>query len=114
MHRFFLIFLIALLPLRAWVGDSMAMPAAGATTAISAHCAEMMAGAEASTMGDAHRGSDATKGLSCSQCQLCHLLGLAVAEFTPLLPTLPAARITQVPTHFASVEPTLGFKPPLI
>jgi len=114
MRRFFLILLIALLPLRAWVSDSMAMPAAGATTATSAHCAEMMAGADASTTDDIHKVSGTTKGLSCSQCQLCHLMGLAVAEFTPLLPALPAARITQVPTHFASAEPAQGFKPPLL
>ena len=112
MRRFFLILLIALLPLRAWVGDSMAMPtarAASTAVAASSHCAEMMAVTD-----DAHKAADTTAGLSCTQCQLCHLLGLAVAEFTPLLPVLPAARITPMLTHFASAEPTQGFKPPLL
>lgn len=104
MHRFFLILLIVLLPLRAWMSDSMAMPtfgAASATTATSAHCAEMMAGAETSTTGNAHIASGTTKGLSCSQCQLCHLMGLTVAEFAPLLPALPAARSTHHPSVHA-------------
>jgi hypothetical protein len=113
MRRFLLILLIALLPLRAWVGDSMAIPTSSTAVAASSHCAEMMAGADAATTDNAPKATDTTT-LSCTQCQLCHLLGLAVAEFTPLLPALPAARITPVPTHFASAEPTQGFKPPLL
>lgn len=115
MRRFFLILLIALLPLRAWVGDSMAMPASAtadatsATVAASSHCVEMMAGAD-----DAPKATDTATTSSCTQCQLCHLLGLAVTEFTPLLPALPAARITSVPAHFASAELPQGFKPPLL
>lgn len=115
MRRYFLILLIALLPLRAWVGDSMAIPtsstagAASIAVAASSHCAEMMAGTD-----DTDKAADTTATLSCTQCQLCHLLGLAVAEFTSLLPALPAARIIPVPTHFASAEPAQGFKPPLL
>ena len=109
MRRFFLILLIALLPLRAWVSDSMAMPATGAISVTTAHCAEVTAGVD-----DTHKAAGTTTGLSCTQCQLCHLLGLVVTEFIPLLPVLPAARISPVPTHFASAEPAQGFKPPLL
>ena len=127
MRHFFLILMIALLPLRGWVSDAMAtdMAAAGAqqtqqvatksmvaslheavekTTLAAADCADHALGAEPHAP-DAHCDS-------CSACQACHTVALspeaAVAAVFNLR-TPPRAAVAR----FASAEAAPGQKPPI-
>jgi len=139
MHRLFLIFLIALLPLRGWVSDAMAttmgtqqvqkQPPA-ATKTIADHTHEVGSKAHLDTeivmkqalrkaadcashaSGAAPHAAD-THCESCSVCQACHTVALspAAADTSVVfnLNTLPRAFIAQ----FASAETALGQKPPI-
>lgn len=133
MRALLLALMIALLPLRGWVGDAMAMnmmsealhtpanaiksvatnthPAAHGDhfEARHADCAEHPAPAPTSDAAGSHDGNCASH----AACQLCHSVAL-----TPLLPTLapaavPAAAPPRALAGFASAELPPGFKPPI-
>jgi len=134
--RFLLIALmIALLPLRGWMGDAMATEMAASpgqasqiaakTIAAEVHNAgesdhfhhEMTATETAQSTPDCLDHSADTKSHgkcgSCSACQACHTVALSSAAQT-LRPvfhpfTLPASAAAQ----FASAEAALGQKPPI-
>ncbi len=124
MHRWLLILLIALVPLRGWVGEAMAgqMLAqqldAIESVAASAH-AERAAGHSDTQMAahDCHSAAPLAAPAegscaSCVQCQVCSVLVLpAAAE------PAPAGAGQAVPpsrgAHFDSAPPAPLFKPPI-
>ena len=119
MRLFLLTLMIALLPLRGWVGDVMAMQTSVAEQQVAMvipvqdNCHEIQQHGmhEASVATDAaHAEEDCG---NCTTCQICHSLALATA----LLPTPEAqARMPQpsvLSRLHASADPHPGFKPPI-
>ena len=128
MRHFFLILMIALLPLRGWVSDAMAtgMAAAGAQqtqqVATKSMVASLHEAAEKSAPAAADCADHALGGEphapdahcdSCSACQACHTVALSpeaaavAAVFDLRIP--PRAAIAR----FASAEAATGQKPPI-
>lgn len=133
MRHFVLALMIALLPLRGWVGDAMAMEMAAETLEEPASAIESVANNNHSARADAlseakntmhpdcpdhvassdgtpHAASDCN---TCANCQICHSVAL-----TPTLPQLaqaavPAAQPQATAALFASAERAPGFKPPI-
>lgn len=134
MHRLFLFILIALLPLRGWVGDVMAMEMAsqqlntilsvathaqptgatgqfGSQNAAATH--SECPGHPAMASGDASDNTASGHCNTCGVCQICHTVALAgTAAFNPpqavfVLP-LPLGS-----TRFASALPAPSLKPPI-
>ncbi len=122
-----LAFMIALLPLRGWVGDVMAMERVSqaltttSATAASGDCHEaMVPHGQADTQHEsrqpavaqdaAHASGDCG---SCTACQICHSVALAgLAMAAPAAASATPAPQTQARLH-ASVERAPGFKPPI-
>lgn len=122
--------MLALLPLRGWVGDAMAMemvklaPTRQATAPMPGHTAMLNADiGSAQTMhaecpGHASAHAEAEQATtdgdtSCTACQICHAVAMTPA-FPQLLPSaLPAAQPRTAIHHFASAERATGFKPPI-
>ena len=118
MARLFILFLIALLPLRGWTvermvfqmgqGTPVAAQAAAVGAAMPADCALHMRAASsdpASSHGAQHKG--------CESCQLCMPL---VALASPVSLALAPAPQTLVVTHggaFASADAARAVKPPI-
>jgi hypothetical protein len=133
MRRWFILIMIALLPIRGWVGDVMAADMVTQRIAALAQAPEMTrqaANAAADPHADCH-GKAAAHSLapaadaphtatntandcgSCTSCQVCHSVGMApVAGAAPFVPA-PHATPPLRGTHFASAEPARGFKPPI-
>ncbi len=135
MRLLFVALMIALLPLRGWVGDAMAMtpeahamPAShpGHTPVVHADLADChghadmadchghpgMAHADHGTP-EAHDAHAATDCGSCSACQICHSVALA-----PMLPAFaadvqPASAPQSATRELASAERAPGYKPPI-
>lgn len=120
----FLALLIALLPLRGWVGDAMAMERTAAALAQTAehslmvdmadhhadchgHAATVNAHAEAAPP------SMADDCGSCTACQICHTLALTPVSLT----SVPSPHLAGHPDApvitFSSAERAPGFKPPI-
>jgi len=118
--------MIALLPLRGWVGDVMAM----------AQLAQALTSAPATAVHDecheaqAHHGLDAAyEDLSrsaghasehtqadcsgCTVCQICHSVVLASNPVPSLTAELPSALPPSHLRQYASAEAIPGFKPPI-
>ncbi len=138
MRRWLLVLMIALLPVRGWVGDAMASEMAGAQlnaiNSIVAHADSTRATAGFATQSGAESHADchgqaalaaapddAAQPLehstqdcgSCTACQVCHTVALAApdASATPVQRhhgTPPAAG-----QPFASAVLARGFKPPI-
>ena len=136
MRTLFLALMIALLPVRGWLGDAMAiemvrhsMPAAEAVAGVAqaateAHCHEagdmaMNAMDNAShadhAMGDggdndhaSHQGCG-----TCTACQVCHSVALGGTELRGIAHDAPQAAPAAPAARFASTEPFLGLKPPI-
>lgn len=131
MRRLLLALLIALLPLRGWVADAMALPAPTASALVSiaedhhltlgkghfepetAAVAVFHAGCHDQTLAAAADDADAGTAAGCSTCTLCHSAVIAPL-LAPRLPIgqLPAARPAPA-ARFASAAPAPGFKPPI-
>lgn len=115
MRRWFVVFLIVLLPWRAWAADAMTM-AVPETPASAAHCADhAMQAVAAVTSSDHDRdqaGADAS--VAHAACDICN--GPLLAP-SPLLPAvqapLPQARQSTGPVRFASALLHVGRKPPI-
>lgn len=136
MRTVFLALLIALLPLRGWVGDVMAMELVSRTVAAvqpHAHsgqvatndCPHTQSGhdhagpahamaAEAMPLdtddGEAHAGGDCA---SCTVCQICHSVALTAVLPPFPNPLLPSATPQSRQPQYASAERAPGFKPPI-
>jgi len=129
MRRWFVLIMIALLPIRGWVGDVMAADMVTqrlATVQQVQVVAQQPADATADPHADCHgkaaahspapatdSATTATDCGSCTSCQVCHSVGMAtVAGASPFVPAPHAAPPVRG-THFASAEPARGFKPPI-
>jgi hypothetical protein len=134
MRHLVLALMIALLPIRGWVGDVMATEMASPQAAQLHHATEMVAAHAHATGAEAHfdhessvksppdcaghgEGSGSPTAdahcESCAACQACHTVALspvstrtASLAVSPALPRSPAAR-------FASAIAALGQKPPI-
>ncbi len=127
MRALFLALMIALLPLRGWVGDVMAMERLG--QALTPPPAAVAGGGDCHEM-QQHHGQDAVHGdmscpagdangharadcSGCTVCQICHsvvLISTPVPASTAVLPTaVPPSHVRL----YASAEAIPGFKPPI-
>lgn len=125
MRHLLLALMIALLPIRGWVGDAMAVamlapPAHSMNPAAqvdAAPCPDHAAPASTAMHGEAaldmQAGADTGAEHSHSSCDVCN--GPAMALSTPALLALTPAHGLLVPPaeHFASSEPHRGIKPPI-
>jgi hypothetical protein len=131
MRRWFLLIMIALLPIRGWVGDVMAADMVTQHMAVVAQVPlQLQQPADASTEAhaDCHGKAAAHSPASqpptdthtatmdcgnCTSCQVCHSVAIApTALADPAAPSHSAAPPLRG-THFASAEPARGFKPPI-
>ncbi len=139
MRTLLLALMIALLPIRGWLGDAMAVEmvrhslptvaslvsetSSSGAMAAEAHCHGAM-GADSSmdAMADptgSHdssndNGADHQGCGTCTACQVCHTV--ALGGMPPLIDTVhsaPQAPPAAHATRFASAEPAPGLKPPI-
>ncbi len=123
MRALFLALLIAVLPLRSWLGDVMALERIAPVP--TAQSEQVTAHGDAHAAGDCHGAmghpdagaADASPGdgdcHGCTACQICHSVALGVAPppaITAVRPTL--APPTSLP-RYVSAERAPGFKPPI-
>ncbi|MDQ0037729.1 uncharacterized protein involved in copper resistance [Variovorax boronicumulans] len=140
MRTLLLALMIALLPIRGWLGDAMAvemvrhsLPAASlvaqeaspASAAVDAHCHEAMEAADDSggmdTMAHHHddgsssndHGTDHQGCGTCTACQVCHTVALGGMPLVDIAHSAPQAPPAAHAARFASAEPVLGLKPPI-
>lgn len=126
MRVLFLAFMIALLPLRSWVGDAMAMDmlASGHETTLSAHdrhdgqpdCHTQASGHAGNSETPQHLAvSEASADCgTCSACQICHSVALPLIH---LRLTSHSAALEQAAVQigrYASADRAPGFKPPIL
>ena len=120
MHRWLLLVMIALLPLRGWVGEAMAgqmlQQQLAGVEAVATQATQ--AAAHEDCMGHATPADDSTAASptdcpSCASCQVCSSVALAF-NATALQPIAfsPPAPTTFV-HRFASAEPAPALKPPI-
>jgi len=119
MRVFFIALLIALLPVRGWVGDAMAISMAGLPDGPPA---AMMTGA-ADAGHDVHAGMDhgdhaehgmaGTDGHSHNACDVCNGPVLTVSDTSPALARAVHALRADRVEAFASSLPRAGHKPPI-
>ena len=112
MRHFVLALMIALLPLRGWVGDAMAMEMAAADAnagnIVQAECP----GHAALPLQDGDSPTPA-HGESCSACQICHSVALTAMLAPMPSVSMPAAAPRTAAPLFTSAERAAGFKPPI-
>jgi hypothetical protein len=141
MRQLILALMIALLPLRGWMGDAMAVE----TATGSQHAIHSIAGEDAATMEYAHFDSDsgqrdqrdgpshcpdhasalaggtdtdtdgdaAAHGQACTLCQVCHTVAMS-ADAVLLAALPPPVLAPETPFHrFSSALPAPGLKPPI-
>lgn len=123
MRRLVLVLMIALLPLRGWVGEAMAaqmamadLQAGAMVSLMSTHtdCAlhadhgAMQAAAAQSTAPEPDHGDG-----GCNTCQACHHLALELPSFSWSVSDAPPAALPLVAVRFASAFPALTSKPPI-
>jgi hypothetical protein len=124
MRVLFMAMLIALLPLRGWVGDAMALqpgkhdvqPAAALTAVTDVQdCHDHAeAAGHGADQGGHETGSAHADCGSCSACQICHSPALAVAPPAAFAsPDMAAAMPRFAPRPLASAEPAPDIKPPI-
>ncbi len=122
MRAIFIVLMIALLPLRAWLGDSMAMQvgmkSAYAIEIIATSADSIRAGATFSLNSNTsllpcHDQTAHGDCADCSTCQVCHSVALApVINLFPVL-ALPTQAVQSGQTLFASVPRAPHLKPPI-
>lgn len=129
MRTWFVVVMIALLPLRAWVGEAMAgemtsrhVAVAAATPAVQAATpgAHDCMGHGQATPLSTEAPVDTTAALTldgdcptCASCQACSAVALAFAEATPGATPFGSALPATRELRFASAEPMPAVKPPI-
>lgn len=128
MRLLVLALMIALLPLRSWAGDAMAVELVAQQALAAGH-----ASASPAALDDCHpdHGHAADRGLghdtsacaqdgpagtdcdTCTSCQICHSVALAAVLPQAVAPVLPAVAPRSSQPRYASAEPAPGFKPPI-
>jgi hypothetical protein len=129
MRVFLVALMIAMLPLRGWMGDAMAIGMAGQHQEVAAapmehgmaaaheDCAGMApatltpAPTDESAAGSMAGASDDCE--SCSACQVCNSVALATDSPAALALSAPQASPVSVLAQFASFYPQRGHKPPI-
>lgn len=126
MRVLILALMIALLPLRSWAGDVMAMELATQSLAsghapaaladchqghgeAAGHAPSHTAAPAAGTAGEAGSADCGT----CTSCQICHSVALTAVLPQAVAPVLPAMAPQSSQPRYASAEPAPGFKPPI-
>jgi len=143
MRLLLLALMIALLPLRGWVGDAMAMELMAATLQSTEDATDLIAhhpnktrantefdaqpeelhhaecpghAAMTGTPADSQHHADGANGsdcATCAACQICHTIALTPMTLHIASAALPA-RLPQASSHhFSSAERATGFKPPI-
>jgi hypothetical protein len=121
MARLFILFLIALLPLRGWTAERMVIQMErGAPVSVQAmdsavqeDCALHMQTAQ---MDSDHTAPDASHGpdhKGCQNCQLCMPLAGLHAAMPLALAAIPQALPRTHSSRFVSADPAQGVKPPI-
>ncbi len=115
--------LIAMLPLRSWAGDAMAIqmataPGLTATVGVSASESTHVDCLERTEMGsDSTPQDQATDAIghcnTCSACQACSAVAYVIPETTLALVPLPHSVPSCSAAHFTSADRALGQKPPI-
>lgn len=121
MRRFFIILMIALLPLRSWAGDVMTLEMAVGQLAGTAHSAKQVApachGPGTSNVDEAANSNTTTVSDSrcdtCGTCQLCHSVALADFSLSDLAGLTALSLLSNDSTGFASAPRALSLKPPI-
>lgn len=127
MRHLLLALLVALLPLRGWVGDAMATGLLAQQVAAAQHAAETSdvtpatgalahqkqpPAAECPGHPAATDGSDSTQH-NCTACNICHALAFVPVVAMPLPDVIPAAVPHPGTRAFSSAEAAASFKPPI-
>lgn len=140
MRTLLLALMIALLPIRGWLGDAMAvemvrhsMPATSsvsvtvAAAAAEAHCHEATQASDGMDMAlhmgmadpagshddGSHNGTDHQGCGTCTACQVCHTVALGGMPLIDIVHSAPQAPPAAHAARFASAEPAPGLKPPI-
>lgn len=130
MRRWLLIFMIALLPLRGWASDAMAMSLSVMATTSQAAAPCHGPHAEAVSMngmalhssgpvdvhpGMAHgqQGDDSASHTTCNACDICNVPAMALTAPSARSSALAIAHAIPVCERFASAVPQRGSKPPI-
>lgn len=130
MHRFFIVLMIALLPLRSWAGDVMTLEMAVGQLTGTVHAATQEVpdchgqnsmhsgiGFETSNAIDATKSNvDSTSDgrcVTCGTCQLCHSVALVDFSFSDLTSLALPSLLSSDSTGFTSAPSALSFKPPI-
>ena len=120
MRHLLLILMLALLPMRGWAGDVMAIRMAGhqpvvvekVASAPHAECAEH-AHANAHPASGAHDAKTNGDCPSCAGCQVCSSVALFMQPSAVAVSRLPHGVPSMTGAAFTSAEPAPGFKPPI-
>lgn len=140
MRILLLALMIALLPLRGWVGDAMAMELMVATLQPTENATDLIAhnpnktraepgfdtqteamhhtecpghAAMPDTPADSQHHADGADCATCAACQICHTMALTPMTLQITSTALPAGLPQASSHHFASAERAPGFKPPI-
>ncbi len=120
MHRWLVVLMIALLPLRMWAGDAMAvqMAAAQPSSALSSQaphppdCPGRLAADAAAATGGQVSGAEPACA-SCTLCQVCSTVALELLAPLPALQPPSQGLPAWSAAAFASAPAALRFKPPI-
>lgn len=124
MSRWFVVLMIALLPLRGWVGEAMAgqmiaqqlAAVAQATTPADDAATGAHTDCHGQVTADAPPAAEASSSMdcgSCTSCQVCHSVAMAAPALTAAAPLQPHPALPAYGRQFASAERSPGFKPPI-
>jgi hypothetical protein len=129
MRRFIFILMIALLPLRGWMGEAMATSMAVneiTTNTIAIEATNTMAISEFTSKNemiecDMHKlqshevsNGESTANPSCTHCQACHATGLVNTVEINSITSVHLAQPLAFSSHFASANVALSQKPPIL
>lgn len=124
MRRWFVLLMIALLPLRGWVGEAMAGEMLGQHLAVAAAAQAQLAQADphdcmghqlAAADGGTQQDTQSASGdcPTCASCQVCSSVVLSVDTARVPAPVFGSTLVPRMGTPFASAEPAPAFKPPI-
>jgi hypothetical protein len=113
MSRLFILFLIALLPLRGWSAERMVVPATPMPAECALHMQMAQQAADSAHIGHHQADEKGAQHKGCQNCQLC--MPLASLDCRSVLPEVMPSQ-TALPTpasSFASADTARHAKPPI-
>ena len=120
MRVLLLALMIALLPLRGWLGDAMAVQHPAAATVAGEHEGHGMQHLHHTTQDashaaahGAHHADSHSDHPDCTSCQVCHSVVLAAMVLPPQGDPLPLAAPRTLQRLHASAEPSPDHRPPI-